>query len=173
MLVLVVAGGGGGGESQFTPDQVNALLELIDHKNALVGVATQAIQTINITLDTFGTSIDQQGVIIPVKYIDDGYRVISPVEVEDDNNDDLPEYLINVPGYACGIECYVWLDNNNTIVSNTMERCYPKLLYDPTKGQYGTTQIFLNKVHEYDVINALPLDKRIIKISYIQLTSKK
>ena len=187
--------GGGGGGSQFNQAQYEALLALIDVKDELIGVAKQAIQSIYVDVETLGTSITEIGKIIPVTFTNGKY-VYNSGDVDDDNDDDKPEYLINIPGYACGITCYVWIeepsdsnDPDTGVVSNTMERLYPKLLYIPPADissvgiefddenkelvkKFGLTQIFLNKENEYDVIKLLPLEKRKLRISFIQLPAK-
>jgi len=194
LVYNVGPGGGGGGSSDFTPSEIAALKELVQQKDALIGIATQAIQTIDVSTTELGNSVGLIGKIIPVKFVNNQYTYNTGTVI-DDNNDDLPEYLINIPGYACGIACYVWIDETdpNSGISNTMERLYPKLLYTPptelsTIGipisefssedkdniqKYGITQIFLNFENEYKVIKELPDGKNTIRISFIQIPAKK
>ena len=168
--------GGGGGGSQFNQAQYEALLALIDVKNELIGIATQAIKTFTINLDTAPeeSDITKELVIISVKYNEDTHEydavpVPDPEDVPENYN--YAEYLINVPGYVCNVECYNWLTSPEESLETTptMERLLPKITYDPTIGKFGTTTIFLDKQYEYDAIRALPEGKRLLKISYTQI----
>lgn len=169
-------GGGGGGGGEFTPTQVEALKELAGIKNALVGIAQANIQTFIINLETDPIEehdINAEYKIISVEYDEDSnqYHVIPSSQIHDENYE-YADYLINIPGYVCGFECYNWMNEEHTQVTPTMEKLLPKLTFDPNIGDYGKTTIFLDKTYEYDEIKKLPSGKQLLKISYIQIPKK-
>ena len=73
--------------------------------------------------------------------------------IEDSQNldgDIETEFLINVQGFVCGVECHTWIDSSRGVVNQTLERFLPKMTYEPKTTEYpfGLTRIFLSR-YEY------------------------
>jgi hypothetical protein len=89
------------------------------------------------------------------------------------DNDPNTEYLLNVPGYVCGIECYTWLNENT--VSSVTERFIPKMTYLPYKPKADSAEELLD-TKDYTVDELLdttnyPNGKTIIYLNYTEFKS--
>lgn len=175
-LVYNVGPGGGGGGGEFTPTEVTALKNLSTVATALMGIASANTQ--EYIIDFGSTTIEESDInvynkLIAVEYDETQkeYRAI-PVSAIHDDSYEYSDFIINISGYVCDIECYNWMDEEHTRVSPTTERLLPKITYNPTIGEYGKTTIFLDQTYEYNAITGLPAGKQILKISYMQLPSK-
>lgn len=177
-----------GGGGQFTDGQIEKLTALLEKADVLLGLATTCIETHIIKLNLAEpetASLTDEKTIIAVQLETDSntYSI-----VQDTNNidlDDNTEFLLNIPGYVCGIECYTWIDANN--VSQVTERFIPKMTYLPHKeddendtttpeelktGNYpnGKTIIYLS-ANEFKDLSELPDKYRILKIHTLKTTS--
>lgn len=181
-LVYNVGSGGGGG-SGFEPYEVEALKKLVPYADALTAIADSSLITVNIDLNDFGTSVTDEETLLRV-YTDPAtgeYEIINR-DPDGDDNYNTAEYIIIIPGYTCNVEAYAWVDQPGGTVTPDMEKLLPKLTYFPKEQagldkngeqyKYGKTIIYLDKENEYEAITELPSDKRILRVTYIQLPSK-
>jgi hypothetical protein len=108
---------GNGGGSSLTAAQALALDWLTQHYEDLKGVIALTVDfnTVDIDITPYTEDLQLRNAVIPVKKQADGsIEIIQDID-DIDNNGDTTEYLINVPGFVCGVECHTWVyDSNRT-----------------------------------------------------------
>lgn len=169
--VVYNVGASTGGSGLSATDTAN-LLWLEKNLTKLSGLLelTVDLNTIDIPIkpivETKTLELSTENIIIPVYKSADGTIEIVG-DNEDYDNDPTTEFLINVQGFVCGVECHTWLDDNKTAVTQTLERFLPKMTFLPKSTQYpfGLTRIFLSRF-EYNLIAELPEEVRKIRIIY-------
>ena len=171
-LVYNVGPGGTGGTGGLSAADTENLLWLRENISQIKGVLalTVDLNTIDVEIKPLQTitesDLNSENTVIPVYKTVDGTIEI----IEDSQNldgDIETEFLINVQGFVCGVECHTWIDSSRGVVNQTLERFLPKMTYEPKTTEYpfGLTRIFLSR-YEYQLIAELPEQVRKIRIIY-------
>lgn len=177
--------GGGGSISGFTGGEIETLHKLIEKSNVLLALSDVSVETFELELslaDPKNANITDENSVMAVQIDSNSNRYYLVEDTYNIDNDPNTEYLLNVPGYVCGIECYTWFNENT--VSSVTERFIPKMTYLPYKADdtaeaelntkdypNGKTIIYLNYT-EFKAITELPKPYNILKIHTLKMPSK-
>lgn len=189
-------GPGSGGNSIFTAEQIAGLIQLLEQKDRLIVLSkTTGMETITIDISDFDlnapvarfSSIDDENTILAAaKDENNEYQLIKD-ENDFDGNGDKLEYLLNIPGYVCSVECYSWVGEVGGDTTPQPDKILVKSTYltqkdlmaltetnselQVEKFPAGRTTIYFNP-EDLILIKELPEGQRKIFITYITLPTK-
>ena len=193
---LVYNVGPGSNGSSFTAEQVAGLIQLLEQKDRLIVLSkTTGMETVTIDISDFDltapaarfSSIDDENVILAAaKDENNNYQLIKDSN-DFDKNGDTTEYLLNIPGYVCSVECYSWLTEEGGATTSQPDKILVKSTYltqkdllamketdssiQVEKFPAGRTTIYFTP-EDLTLIKQLPDNYRKIFITYITLPTK-
>lgn len=173
------SGGGSSGGSDFTAadrEKFEQLVTLIPYIDLLIATTGIKMETLDVPMefpaDTL--TLNETGKIIPVKLTKNSNEYSIVKDIDNIDGDDNTEFLLNILGYVSAVECYVWLDQDQTISSEKTERFLPKITFEKPTAEYpyGKSTIYFSS-YDFKDINELPKGKNIVRVHYLKLPVQK